>query len=100
MGTLLHGLGVQHLGQRRTVLRPQYVQLLGRGVDGRAVLCFQGLGRLQAAYRDGISSYPHPRLMGDFWQFPTVSMGLGPRRERPKPLVGCKAYAWAKGWCC
>ncbi|MCA9512796.1 MAG: pyruvate dehydrogenase (acetyl-transferring), homodimeric type [Myxococcota bacterium] len=26
----------------------------------------------------GISSYPHPRLMPDFWQFPTVSMGLGP----------------------
>ncbi|MGX9866613.1 pyruvate dehydrogenase (acetyl-transferring), homodimeric type [Pseudomonas moraviensis] len=28
--------------------------------------------------RDGISSYPHPRLMPEFWQFPTVSMGLGP----------------------
>ena len=26
----------------------------------------------------GLSSYPHPHLMGDFWQFPTVSMGLGP----------------------
>ncbi|MFM9114085.1 MAG: pyruvate dehydrogenase (acetyl-transferring), homodimeric type, partial [Polynucleobacter victoriensis] len=26
----------------------------------------------------GISSYPHPWLMPDFWQFPTVSMGLGP----------------------
>lgn len=26
----------------------------------------------------GLSSYPHPWLMGDFWQFPTVSMGLGP----------------------
>jgi len=26
----------------------------------------------------GLSSYPHPRLMPDFWQFPTVSMGLGP----------------------
>ena len=26
----------------------------------------------------GIPSYPHPRLMPDFWQFPTVSMGLGP----------------------
>src|SRR5215831_2097158 len=28
--------------------------------------------------RKGISSYPHPWLMPDFWQFPTVSMGLGP----------------------
>ena len=45
------------------------------------------LGRLTAAqmdkYRqevdgDGLSSYPHPWLMPDFWQFPTVSMGLGP----------------------
>jgi pyruvate dehydrogenase E1 component len=26
----------------------------------------------------GLPSYPHPRLMQDFWQFPTVSMGLGP----------------------
>ena len=27
---------------------------------------------------DGLSSYPHPWLMPKFWQFPTVSMGLGP----------------------
>jgi pyruvate dehydrogenase E1 component len=26
----------------------------------------------------GLSSYPHPYLMGDFWEYPTVSMGLGP----------------------
>ena len=26
----------------------------------------------------GLSSYPHPRLIPDFWEFPTVSMGLGP----------------------
>ncbi len=26
----------------------------------------------------GLSSYPHPRLMPDFWEFPTVSMGIGP----------------------
>lgn len=30
----------------------------------------------QEAINKGISSYPHPRLMQDFWQFPTVSMGL------------------------
>ena len=43
--------------------------------------------RLDAAHLDrfrmeigggGLSSYPHPRLMPDFWEFPTVSMGLGP----------------------
>ncbi len=32
----------------------------------------------QEAGKDGLSSYPHPWLMPDFWQFPTVSMGLGP----------------------
>src|SRR6056300_919762 len=44
-------------------------------------------GRLQEADLDGfrreadgkgLSSYPHPWLMRDYWQFPTVSMGLGP----------------------
>lgn len=32
----------------------------------------------QEANKEGLSSYPHPWLMPDFWQFPTVSMGLGP----------------------
>lgn len=53
------------------------------GVYARAFL----LGRLsekqvdnfrQEVGGEGISSYPHPWLMPDFWQFPTVSMGLGP----------------------
>jgi pyruvate dehydrogenase E1 component len=53
------------------------------GVYARAYLD----GRLTEAQLDmfrqevdgkGISSYPHPWLMPDFWQFPTVSMGLGP----------------------
>ena len=53
------------------------------GVYSRAFL----EGRLTAQQLDnfrqevdgkGISSYPHPWLMPDFWQFPTVSMGLGP----------------------
>jgi len=53
------------------------------GVYARAFI----LGRLTAEQMDnfrqevdgkGLSSYPHPWLMPDFWQFPTVSMGLGP----------------------
>ncbi|MFF4606171.1 pyruvate dehydrogenase (acetyl-transferring), homodimeric type [Streptomyces sp. NPDC001339] len=55
------------------------------GVYARAFL----LDRLSEAQLDafrqekskapnGLSSYPHPRLMPDFWEFPTVSMGLGP----------------------
>jgi pyruvate dehydrogenase E1 component len=55
------------------------------GIYGRAYL----EGRLTEEHLDGfrqeksrapygLSSYPHPRLMPDFWEFPTVSMGLGP----------------------
>ncbi|CAL4320832.1 Pyruvate dehydrogenase E1 component [Buchnera aphidicola (Eriosoma grossulariae)] len=32
----------------------------------------------QEVNKNGLSSYPHPQLMSNFWQFPTVSMGLGP----------------------
>jgi pyruvate dehydrogenase E1 component len=35
-------------------------------------------GFRQEISKGGISSYPHPWLMPEFWQFPTVSMGLGP----------------------
>jgi len=38
----------------------------------------QLLNYRQESEGKGISSYPHPWLMPDFWQFPTVSMGLGP----------------------
>ncbi|HJY40835.1 MAG TPA: pyruvate dehydrogenase (acetyl-transferring), homodimeric type, partial [Steroidobacteraceae bacterium] len=34
--------------------------------------------RKEVASPDGLSSYPHPWLMPEFWQYPTVSMGLGP----------------------
>jgi pyruvate dehydrogenase E1 component len=34
--------------------------------------------RQELGEEGGLSSYPHPYLMPDFWQFPTVSMGLGP----------------------
>ena len=35
-------------------------------------------GFRQEVHKGGLSSYPHPWLMPNFWQFPTVSMGLGP----------------------
>src|SRR3989441_532264 len=34
--------------------------------------------RREVVRGQGLSSYPHPRLMPDFWEYPTVSMGLGP----------------------
>jgi len=47
-------------------------------VEGR--LTEDQLGNFRRELREGggLSSYPHPWLMPDFWQFPTVSMGLGP----------------------
>jgi pyruvate dehydrogenase E1 component len=47
-------------------------------LEGR--LTEEHLGNFRHELRDtpGLSSYPHPWLMKDFWQFPTVSMGLGP----------------------
>jgi pyruvate dehydrogenase E1 component len=35
-------------------------------------------GFRQEVSREGLSSYPHPWLMPEFWQFPTVSLGIGP----------------------
>ncbi|MCU1410459.1 MAG: aceE [Rhodoglobus sp.] len=38
----------------------------------------EGFRQEKSQAPNGLSSYPHPRLMPEFWQFPTVSMGLGP----------------------
>src|SRR5579863_9811306 len=53
------------------------------GIYARAFLEGRLTGEQMANFRrevegKGLSSYPHPWLMPDFWQFPTVSMGLGP----------------------
>ncbi|MGP3167084.1 pyruvate dehydrogenase (acetyl-transferring), homodimeric type [Serratia ureilytica] len=55
--------------------------------------------------RRGLSSYPHPRLMPDFWQYPTVSMGLGPltaayqaRYMRYLEYRGLKPHQGRKVW--
>ncbi|MEU0934495.1 pyruvate dehydrogenase (acetyl-transferring), homodimeric type [Embleya sp. NPDC005971] len=37
-----------------------------------------GFRQEKSAAPNGLPSYPHPRMMPDFWEFPTVSMGLGP----------------------
>jgi pyruvate dehydrogenase E1 component len=76
------------------------------GIYSRAFL----LGRLsedqlnnfrQEVGGKGISSYPHPWLMPDFWQFPTVSMGLGPimaiYQARFMKYVEARGIAQTKG---
>ncbi len=53
----------------------------------------------------GLSSYPHPRLMPEYWEFPTVSMGLGPiasiyqaRFNRYLEARGIKATSASRVW--
>ena len=62
--------------------------------------------RREFAEEGGLPSYPHPRLMEDFWQFPTVSMGLGPimaiyhaRLKRYLEDRGLKEPTDQKVWC-
>jgi pyruvate dehydrogenase E1 component len=100
----------------------------GQGEDGQAdIVYFQGhaspgiyaraylegrlpVEKLQNFRRElapggGLSSYPHPWLMPDFWQYPTVSMGLGPimsiyqaRFNRYLEDRGLKKPSAAKVW--
>src|SRR2546426_672907 len=47
-------------------------------LEGRLTECQLDHFRREVVPGEGLSSYPHPRLMPEFWEFPTVSMGLGP----------------------
>src|SRR5207253_9349847 len=51
--------------------------------------------RREALWPGGLSSYPHPRMMPGFWQFPTVSMGLGPLSA--VYLARFNRYLYARG---
>ena len=62
--------------------------------------------RRELAEGGGLSSYPHPWLMPNFWQFPTVSMGLGPimsiyqaRYNHYLEHRGLKSTSGGKVWC-
>ena len=62
--------------------------------------------RAEAERGKGLSSYPHPRLMPDYWEFPTVSMGLGPissiyqaRFNRYLQARGVKDTSQQRVWC-
>jgi pyruvate dehydrogenase E1 component len=84
----LYEVGFNHFFRGRTEQQdPDLVYFQGHaspGIYARAFLegrlSVQQLEhfRRETAEGGGLSSYPHPWLMPDFWQFPTVSMGLGP----------------------
>ena len=84
----LYEIGFNHFFRGRTDTHPgDVVFFQGHASPGMYARAFVE-GRLEetrlANFRQelqpggGLSSYPHPWLMPDFWQYPTVSMGLGP----------------------
>jgi len=84
---VLYDVGLNHFWRARTDEHGgDLVFFQGHAIPGIYARAFME-GRLSEAQLDkfraecggdGLSSYPHPWLMPDFWQFPTVSMGLGP----------------------
>ena len=83
----LYDVGFNHFWRAPTEQQGgDMVYMQGHSSPGIYARAFM-LGRLTEEQMDhfrrevdgkGLSSYPHPWLMPDFWQFPTVSMGLGP----------------------
>ena len=83
----LYEVGYNHFFRgRKAPGGGDYIYIQGHAAPGTYARAFLE-GRLDEKHLDnfrfeiggdGLSSYPHPRLMPDFWEFPTVSMGLGP----------------------
>ncbi len=84
---VLYDIGLNHFWRTRSASHGgDLVFFQGHAIPGIYARSFME-GRLSADILDnfrsetggqGLSSYPHPWLMPDYWQFPTVSMGLGP----------------------
>ncbi|MEX1043769.1 MAG: pyruvate dehydrogenase (acetyl-transferring), homodimeric type, partial [Acidimicrobiia bacterium] len=84
---LLYEVGFNHFFRGKADGSPgDAVYIQGHAAPGIYARAFLE-GRLDEAQLDnfrteigngGLSSYPHPRLMPEFWEYPTVSMGLGP----------------------
>ena len=83
----LYEIGFNHFFKGKQAKgRGDHIYMQGHAAPGIYARAFLE-GRLDEKHLDnfrfeiaghGLSSYPHPRLMPDFWEFPTVSMGLGP----------------------
>jgi pyruvate dehydrogenase E1 component len=82
----LYEVGFNHFFRGKADGRPgDHVYIQGHAAPGIYARAFLE-GRLSNEQLDnfrqevggGLSSYPHPRLMPEFWEYPTVSMGLGP----------------------
>ena len=83
--TLLE-VGFNHFFRGKDHESPDFVYFQGHGspgvyarsfLEGRLSETLLDNFRRERAQGGGLSSYPHPQLMPDYWEFPTVSMGLG-----------------------
>ncbi|NND01780.1 MAG: pyruvate dehydrogenase (acetyl-transferring), homodimeric type, partial [Acidimicrobiia bacterium] len=83
--SMLYDVGFNHFFRGHSDGPGDHVYIQGHASPGIYARAFLE-GRLDEANLDrfrreiggGLSSYPHPRLMPEFWEYPTVSMGLGP----------------------
>ena len=84
---VMYDVGLNHFWRAKSAIHGgDLVFFQGHAIPGIYARSFME-GRISAEQLDnfrsevggeGLSSYPHPWLMPDYWQFPTVSMGLGP----------------------
>jgi pyruvate dehydrogenase E1 component len=83
---ILYEVGFNHFFRGKADGTPgDHVYIQGHAAPGIYARAFlehrleeSDLDRFRREIGGGLSSYPHPRLMPDFWEFPTVSMGIGP----------------------
>ncbi len=82
---MLYDVGFNHFFRGHNDGPGDHVYIQGHaspGIYSRAYVAGrlgeEDLDRFRREIGGGLSSYPHPRLMPDFWEYPTVSMGLGP----------------------
>ena len=83
---VLYEIGFNHFFRGKSDGQPgDHVYFQGHAAPGIYARAFmerrlneQDLDNFRREIGGGLSSYPHPRLMPEFWEYPTVSMGLGP----------------------
>lgn len=84
--TALYDVGLNHFWRAKSTMHGgDLVFFQGHVIPGIYARSFmegrlseEDLKSFRSEVDGGLSSYPHPWLMPDYWQFPTVSMGLGP----------------------
>lgn len=87
--SMLYEIGFQHFFHGYNKDKPDFVYFQGHASPGLYARSFVEHRIDQADLKSfrleftgtdqkGLPSYPQPRLMSDYWRFPTVSMGLGP----------------------